>query len=52
MGMISGDIGSAYLNAYTKEKIWTRIDAVFGPELDGHVARIIKALYGLLLPYM
>ena len=33
MEMISGDIGSAYLNVYTKEKIWTRLDAEFGPEL-------------------
>ena len=47
MEMISGDIGSAYLNAYTKEKIWTRLDAGFGPDLDGKLARIIKALYGL-----
>ena len=47
MEMISGDIGSTYLNAYTKEKIWTRLDAGFGPELEEKVARIIKALYGL-----
>ena len=45
--MISGDIGSAYLNVYTKEKNCTRLDAGFGPDLEGKVARIIKALYEL-----
>ena len=45
--MISGDIGSAYLNAYTKEKIWIRLYEEFGPDLEGKVARIIKELYGL-----
>ena len=33
MNMISGYIGSTYLNVYTKEKIWTRLDAGFGQEL-------------------
>ena len=41
MEMFSRDIGSAYLNAYTKEKIWTRLDVGFGPDLEGKIARII-----------
>ena len=41
-----GDIGNAYLEAYTKEKVYI----VAGPEfeeLEGHVMKIVKALYGL-----
>ena len=45
--MISGDIGSAYLNSYTKEKIWTSLGPEFG-ENDGR-ARVIKSLYGLIV---
>jgi len=40
------DIGSAYLEAYTKEKLYIVAGPEFG-ELEGHVLLIIKALYGL-----
>ena len=44
--LVSGDIGSAYLNSYTKEKIWTTL----GPEFGGIAGRaqVIKSLYGLI----
>ena len=40
------DVGNAYLEAYTKEKVYV----IGGPELgklEGHVLVIVKALYGL-----
>ena len=40
------DVGNAYLEAYTKEKVYI----IGGPELgklEGHVLIIVKALYGL-----
>jgi len=42
----STDIGNAYLEMYTKEKVYI----IAGPEFDdreGHVLLISKALYGL-----
>ena len=41
-----GDIGNAYLEAYTKEKVYFIAGKEFG-ELEGHVMIIVKALYGL-----
>jgi hypothetical protein len=41
-----GDIGNAYLEAYTKEKVCFRAGPEFG-ELEGHLLIIDKALYGL-----
>jgi hypothetical protein len=43
---MDGDIGSAYLEAYTKEKVYFVAGPEFG-ELAGHTLVIIKALYGL-----
>ena len=40
------DIGNAYLEAYTKEKVYIVAGPEFG-ELEGHVLLIQKALYGL-----
>ena len=40
------DIGNAYLESYTKEKVVFRVGPEFG-DLDGHLMVIIKALYGL-----
>jgi len=42
-----GDVGSAYLEAYTKEKVYFIAGPEFGPELEGHTFVIVKALYGL-----
>ena len=41
-----GDIGNAYLEALTKEKVFFIAGPEFG-ELEGHVMIIFKALYGL-----
>jgi hypothetical protein len=42
----SGDILLAYLEAYTKEKVFIVAGPEFG-ELKGHTLIIVKALYGL-----
>jgi hypothetical protein len=39
--VLAGDVGNAYLNADTKEKVYTICGPVFGPELEGRIA-IIK----------
>jgi hypothetical protein len=44
---LAGDIGNAYINAETKEKIFVRCGPEFGPELEGRIAILKKALYGL-----
>ena len=41
-----GDVGNAYLTAYTKEKVCFRAGPEFGP-LEGHMMVVEKALYGL-----
>ena len=41
-----GDVGSAYLEAFTREKVYFIAGPEFG-ELEGHVLLIVKALYGL-----
>ena len=41
-----GDIGNAYLEAYTQEKVCFYAGPEFGP-LEGHLMIISKALYGL-----
>ena len=41
-----GDIGSAYLEALTKERVYIIAGPEFGP-LEGHILVIYKALYGL-----
>ena len=41
-----GDIGNAYLESYTKEKVGFIAGPEFGP-LEGHTFIIVKALYGL-----
>jgi hypothetical protein len=41
-----GDIGNAYLEAHTKEKVYIVAGPDFG-ELEGHTLLINKALYGL-----
>ena len=41
------DVTNAYLNADCAEKIWTVAGPEFGPEIQGKVLIIRKALYGL-----
>jgi hypothetical protein len=40
--VLAGDVGSAYLNAETKEKVYTICGPEFDPELEGRVAIITK----------
>ena len=40
------DIGNAYLEAYTSEKVCIKASEMFG-EQEGHLLLISKALYGL-----
>ena len=44
--VVTADIGNAYLNAKTKEKIWTVAGKEFGAE-EGQIMIIERALYGL-----
>ena len=46
MELWSTDIGNAYLESYTKEKVLFVAGPEFG-ELQGHLLVIVKALYGL-----
>ncbi len=42
----AADVGNAYLEAYTKEKLYIIAGSEFG-DRQGHVLVIVKALYGL-----
>jgi hypothetical protein len=44
--MLATDVGNAYLEAFTKEKVYFIAGPEFGP-LEGHIMIIVKALYGL-----
>ena len=44
--LFAADIKNAYLQAPITEKYWTRCGPEFGPELEGSVAYIVRALYG------
>jgi hypothetical protein len=44
--MWATDVGNAYLEAKTTEKVYVIAESEFG-DLEGHVLIIIKALYGL-----
>ena len=46
LNIMVGDIGSVYLEAYTKEKVCFIAGPAFG-EREGHLMVIVKALYGL-----
>ncbi|MGH7955002.1 MAG: reverse transcriptase domain-containing protein, partial [Gloeomargaritales cyanobacterium] len=46
LDVLSADIGNAFVNAYTSEKIYTRAGPEFGEHV-GKLVEIIKALYGL-----
>ena len=45
--ILSGDIGNAYLNAYTQEKIYYRAGLEWGAHMEGTICVIVRALYGL-----
>ena len=44
---LAGDVGNAYLNAPTREKVFVRCGLEFGEEFQGRVAIVVKSLYGL-----
>ncbi len=43
----AGDVGNAFLNGYTREKIYIVAGPEFGPELEGRVLIVVRSLYGL-----
>ncbi len=43
----TADVGNAYLKAETKEKVVIVAGPEFGPEFEGCLLQIVKALYGL-----
>jgi hypothetical protein len=45
--IVAADVGNAYLNATTKEKVYIITGPEFGPLDQGKVAVIVRALYGL-----
>jgi hypothetical protein len=45
--LLTADIGNAYLNAPTREKVYTTAGLEFGAELQGRPVLIVRALYGL-----
>jgi hypothetical protein len=47
VNILAADIGNAYLNADTKEKVHTTLGMEFGQNMMGKTAIICKALYGL-----
>ena len=47
LDLMSCDIGNAYLNAKCQEKIWFVAGAKCGPDLQGCVCKLVRALYQL-----
>jgi hypothetical protein len=47
MSQLCGDVGNAYVNAFTNKKVYAVAGKEFGPALEGCVIIIVKALYGL-----
>ncbi len=45
--LLVADIGNAYLNAPTRERVYTTAGPEFGAELQGQSVIIVRALYGL-----
>ena len=46
LDILAADIGNAYLNAATKERVWTTAGKEFGSR-EGEMVVIVCALYGL-----
>jgi len=47
VNILTTDIGNAYLNAKSREKVYTTAGPEFGAEFQGHPVLIVRALYGL-----
>ena len=46
LDILAADCEGAYLNATTRERLYTKCGPEFGPELEGRWAIIVRALYG------
>ena len=46
LDLFAADIKNAYLQVPITERYWTRCGPEFGPELEGNVTYIVRALYG------
>jgi hypothetical protein len=44
--ILCGDVGNAFVNATTKERVYSRAGPEFG-EKEGLIVLLVKALYGL-----
>ena len=47
LDVMAADISNAYLNAPCAEKLWITCGPEFGPAIQGRIAILEKALYGL-----
>ena len=47
LDIFAADIKNKYLQALITEKYWTRCGPESGPELEGSIAYIVRALYGM-----
>ena len=45
--ILCGDIGNAYVNDYTNEKVYAIAGDEFGKEMKGSIVIIVRDLYGL-----
>ena len=43
----AGDVGNAFLNGYTREKLYIIAGPEFGPEAQGKTLIIVRSIYGL-----
>ena len=46
LDLLAGDCEGAYLNAPSREKLYTKCGPEFGAEYEGRCALIVRALYG------
>jgi hypothetical protein len=47
MTQFCGDVGNAYVNAFTNKKVYAVVGKEFGEPLEGLIIIIKMALYGL-----
>jgi hypothetical protein len=47
LDILAADVGNAYLNAHTREKIYTTAGPEFDVEIQGQYVVIVRALFGL-----
>ena len=47
LDIMAADIGNVYLQAPTSSKYYTKLGPEFGPEYEGCLAFVVRAVYGL-----